>query len=61
VRTGRGRPARFDSTGEPTGNPVHQLGSLVFVHIDERSERTKVDLTESPLPRLARMLVGAIA
>jgi hypothetical protein len=61
VKTRRGRPASFASTGEPTGNPVHQLGSLVFVHIDERGQRTKVDLTNTPPPRLARTLVGSIA
>jgi hypothetical protein len=62
VRSRRGRPASFGTEEDvPVAAPRVRPFPLRFVHVDERGERLTVDLTDSPLPDLARVLVAAMA
>lgn len=58
----RGRPAAFGTEEQvPVTTSRVRPFPLRFTHVDERGDRLTVDLTDSPLPRLARVLVGAIS
>jgi hypothetical protein len=60
VTAKRGRPANFVGIGERMGPDVRRLSPLVFAYTDERGQRVKLDLTDSPMPALARLLIGAM-
>ena len=62
MRARRGRPAEFGTEERvPVPAPRTRPFPLRFTHVDERGDRLTVDFTDSPLPRLARVLVAAIA
>ena len=56
----RGRPANFASPAERVAPAVRRLSPLVFAYTDQRGQRVKLDLTDSPMPALARLLIGAM-